>query len=467
MTSEASRRSSERIYQELKQHIQSSMKPGAPLPSSRSLVEQHQASPNTIQKVVSRLMQEGLVVSRAGRGVFVAEKPQITSSTADFGWQSVLLGASPALQQDFQSLYTPAPAGVIPLGSGYLDASLQPGALLAAAMQRASRRPLIWDRISPEGLEPLRNWFAQKLGVQAQNTLITSGAQTALSTVFSVLAHSEGLPVLVESPCHLGTLAILRSCGMKPIPVPADHAGMRPDLLEQLLQSTSARILTCQPTYQNPTGLCWPEQRRKDILALCKKHGVLIVEDGATQDLGLDGPPPPNLVKMAPEQVVHVYSLTKPVAAGLRIAAIAATGPVLQRLRTALVVDDLFVTGVMQEAALELVTSAQWSRHLKTVQGTLKERRDVLVGQVQVHLPNWKIQHVPTGGFYIWVKLPEDQDDAVFARLALQHGVQVSAGHAWFPAESEGPHLRLSYAGASLEQIRQGVTTLADLGSKK
>ena len=460
MSAEPSSRSSQRIYQELKKLIQTRLNPGDPLPSSRSLVEAHQASPNTIQKVISRLMQEGLVVSRAGRGVFVAEEQKQVIRPSDFGWQSVLLGASPGLQQDFQTLYTPAPAGVIPLGSGYLDASLQPTQHLAAAIQRASRRPLIWDRVPPEGLEPLRNWFAHRLGVQAQDTLITSGAQTALSTIFKVLAHTEGIPVLVESPCHLGTLAILRACGMKPIPVPLDQQGIRTDLLEQVLSHSQARILACQPTFQNPTGICWSEQRRKEVLALCKKYGVLIIEDGATQDLWLDTPPPPHLVTLAPEQVIHVYSLTKPVAAGLRIAAIAARGPLFQRLRTALVVGDLFVTGVMQEAALELVTGPGWNRHLKTIRSTLKERRDLMGKMLKLSLPDWTMRAVPQGGFYIWARLPETLNEEILVSQALQKGVQVNAGHAWFPAEQEGSFVRLSFAGADLEQIQRGMGLL-------
>ncbi|GEM48750.1 aminotransferase-like domain-containing protein [Deinococcus cellulosilyticus] len=467
MTPEASSRSSQRIYQELKQQIEDGLKAGDPLPSSRSLVEKHQASPNTVQKVISRLIQEGLVVSRTGRGVFVAERQSPVTQSSDFGWQSVLLGASPGLQQDFQTLYTPAPSGTIPLGSGYLDASLQPTGPLSAAIQRASRRPLIWDRVPPEGLEPLRNWFAHQLGVEAQNTLITSGAQTALSTIFGVLAHTEGIPVLVESPCHLGTLAILRACGMRPIPVPLDQEGIRLDLLEQVLSHSQARVLACQPTFQNPTGICWSEHRRKEVLALCKKYGVLIVEDGAAQDLWMDTPPPPHLVTLAPDQVIHVYSLTKPVAAGLRIAAIAAHGPLLQRIRTALVVGDLFVTGVMQEAALELVTGAPWNKHLKGIRGSLKDRRDLMLKLLRLNLSGWSIGAVPRGGFYIWARLPEHCDEDILVARALQQGVQINAGRPWFPAEQQGPHVRLSFAGVTLEQIQQGLAVLQQVSEWK
>ncbi|WP_051963123.1 PLP-dependent aminotransferase family protein [Deinococcus misasensis] len=451
----------ERIYQDLLKHLLT-LQAGDSLPSSRTLVAQHQASPNTIQKVFSRLIQEGKAVSRAGKGLFKAEVAPVVTPQQDYGWQSVLLGASPGVQQDFQSLYTPPPTGLLSLGSGYLDSSLQPTQLLAEAMQKASRRPLVWDRVPPEGLPPLRNWFAGKLGVQASDILITAGAQSALSSIFSVLSHLPNTPVLVESPCHLGTLAILRSQGMKPIPIPMDAHGMRPDLLEQVLQHTPARLLACQPTHQNPTGVCWTLERRQEILRICKKHGVLIIEDGAAQDLSFQGAPPPHLVTLAPEQVIHVYSLTKPVAAGFRIAAIAARGPIRQRLSAALVVGDLFVTGVMQEAALEVVTSKRWPKHLQNLQNILQARQQTLTTELKLRLPAWRIHHTPSGGFYLWVELPEGMDDPSFSLQALQKQVQVSAGQAWFPAEKEGAFLRLSFAGIEQVQIAQAVSGLVE-----
>ena len=77
--------------------------------------------------------------------------------------------------------------------------------------------------------------------------------------------------------------------------------------------------------------------------------------------------------------VVHIRSLTKASAPGLRIAAVTARGPAAARLRAARIVEDLFVTGPLQEAALEVVGAPAWRAHLRRLRKVLRERRDALV----------------------------------------------------------------------------------------
>lgn len=453
--------SADRVYGELKR-IAADLQPGDRLLSTRSLVERFQVSPITVQRALARLTQEGLVFTRPGHGAFVAER-RARPTSADHGWQAVVLGPSPPVLEEFHDVFAPPRPDVIPLGSGYLDMEAQPSGALANAMARAARRPGAWDRMATEGVEALRAWFARQLGdASANDILIVPGGQAALSTIFRSLA-APGAPVLVESPAHLGTLAALRAQGLRAVPVPTDVDGVRPDLLEAAFKTSGARVFACQPTYANPTGATLSSDRRSAVLEVARRMGAFIVEDDAARDLAIEGTPPPPLAADDDGHVVYVRSLTKPAAPGLRVAGVCARGPVSVRLRAEGVVDDLFVAGPMQETALELVTSPAWARHVKALRNVLRSRRDAAVQAVRAHLPQVRLDVVPRGGFVLWLRLPEAVDEVAFARACAERAVQVNPGRAWFPAEPERGFVRLSYAAASADTIRTGVMRMGEL----
>lgn len=435
--------------------------PGDPLPSVRTLCRTLRASPNTVQRAVATLAREGLVETRAGRGSFVAGVGAPPAEPTDLGWQSLALGARPPRAEDLEGLLAPVPAEEISLRGGYPDESLQPLAALQAALARAARRPGVWGRQPREGNPELRAWFAREAGpsLTAADTLIVPGGQSALTVVIRALCP-PGAPLLVESPTYVGALAIARAAGVVPIPVPTDTEGVLPDALASAFRATGARVFYAQPTFANPTGSVLPLERRRAVLAAAEAAGAFVVEDDFAHDLAF-GPTPPRLVSLDPDRVLYVRSLTKSAAAGLRIAAVCARGPVAARLRSVRAVDDLFVSGPLQEAALELVGSPAWTRHLHQLVRALAARRDVAVRGLRGDWPAARLSQVPLGGYHLWVGLPAGTDDVAFAAAAAAQGVHTSPGRVWFPAEPTGPFLRLSYAAADAATLGAAIPRLA------
>ncbi len=443
------------------------LSPGGRLPSVRDLVRRHRASPVTVQRAVARLAAEGLVVARPGRGTFVAGSPVRSLVEApDFSWQAVALGAAGVDPGGLDRLLAMPADDVISLSSGFVEADLLPMAALAAASTRAARRAESWARVPLEGVNELRAWFARDAGggLTASDVVITPGAQAALATVFRALGR-RGDSVLVEAPTYIGALAAARGAGLVPVPVPVDGDGVRVDLLEETLTRTGARLIMLQPTYANPHGSVLSERRRDDVLELARAHGAFVVEDEYARDLGLDGvPPPAPLVSRDPHgHVVYIRSLTKSTAPSLRVAGVAARGPAGMRFRGARVVDDFFVSGLLQQTALELVASTAWLRHLRGLRRELAHRRDVLLALLARDLPDWRPFGRPRGGLCLWVELPADTDEAALAEAAAAAGVLVFPGRPWFPAEPPAPYLRLSYASASEQRLREGLARLAKL----
>ncbi|MEV6200734.1 PLP-dependent aminotransferase family protein [Streptomyces sp. NPDC051771] len=446
--------------------------PGGKLPSSRALVERHHVSPVTVTRALAQLAAEGLVVTRPGAGAFKAEAPA-PAATGDTSWQELALSADAATELVPRAvdasgvLVTLAapPPGVVEFNGGYLHPSLQPERALAAALARAGRRPGAWGRPPSDGLTELREWFAREIGggVTGAEVLITAGGQSALTTALRALA-APGTPVLVESPTYPGMLAVARAAGLRPVPVPTDADGIRTDLLEAAFRATGARVLVCQPLFQNPTGAVLPPERRREVVRIARAAGAFVVEDDFARRLvHEDAPPlPAPLAADDPDGVVvHVRSLTKITSASLRVGALAARGPVLERLRAIQVVDSFFVPRPLQEAALELVGAPAWSRHLRTVSQELKARRDTLTAAVTLRLPELALPHIPSGGYHLWLRLPDTLPEPALLAAALRAGVAAAPGRPYFCAEPPAGHIRLSFAGvAGPTEITEGVRRL-------
>ncbi|WP_055604027.1 PLP-dependent aminotransferase family protein [Streptomyces aureus] len=447
--------------------------PGGKLPSSRALVERYRVSPVTVTRALAQLAAEGLVVTRPGAGAFRAEPRAAAPDAGDTSWQEVALSADTATELVPRAvdasgvLVTLAapPPGVVEFNGGYLHPSLQPERALAAALARAGRRPGAWGRPPTDGLPELREWFAREIGgsVTAADLLVTAGGQSAITTALRALAP-PGTPVLVESPTYPGMLAVARAAGLRPVPVPADAEGVRPELLEAAFRATGARVFVCQPLFQNPTGAVLGPERRREVLRIARTAGAFVVEDDFARRLAHEGAPPlpaPLAAEDPDGVVVHVCSLTKATSPSLRVGALAARGPVLERLRAIQVVDSFFVPRPLQEAALELVGSPAWHRHLRAVAQELKGRRDLLSGALAHQLPAFALPQVPYGGFHLWLRLPDGVPEAALVAAALRAGVAAAPGRPYFCAEPPAGHIRLSFAGvAGPTEIVEGVRRL-------
>jgi DNA-binding transcriptional MocR family regulator len=246
--------------------------------------------------------------------------------------------------------------------------------------------------------------------------------------------------------------------------VPGDAGGVLPDALANAFARTGARLAYLQPRYANPAGSLLAVERREPVLTAVARAGAFLLEDDWMRDFDLGLPSPPPLISQDDDgHVIYLRSVSKPIAAGLRVSGIAARGPVLSRLRRGRISDDLFVAPVLQRIAVDVLTAPGWPRHLGTVRRHLRDRRDALVAAVAEQLPSCRLDLIPSGGVHLWLRLPERCGDGEVTEAAAARGLVVYPGRGCFPGEAPGPYLRLSFAGEEAPALRRAVQILADI----
>ncbi|MBF6341942.1 PLP-dependent aminotransferase family protein [Nocardia cyriacigeorgica] len=444
--------SSSRIVADLRTWIATAA-PGAKLPSTRTLVTQYGASPVTVQKALRTLTAQGMIETRPGIGTFVhgvrVARPN------DYGWQTAALGAPISRTPQLAAALRTAPSDAIALHSGYPDRELLPERLIRAAFSRAARGAATMSRPPVAGLTELQAWFAAELGAAVPvgvtppaptDAIITPGSQSGLSSAFRALVGA-GRPLLIESPTYWGAILAARQAGIPVVPVPSGSDGPDPEELDRAFQRTGARACYAQPNFANPTGARWTSEAADRVLDIVRGHGAFLIEDDWAHDFGITAESVPIAAREDAGHVVYLRSLTKSVSPAVRVAAIIARGPARERILADTQAESMYVSGLLQSVALDVVTQPAWRRHLRALRQQLAARRDLLVDALREHAPSAHVTTVPQGGLNLWVRLPDATDLARLVRDCETEGVIVAAGDEWFPAEPTGPYLRLNYSG--------------------
>lgn len=452
---------------------------GARLPSQRELVARHSASASTIAQAIALLTQRGLVESRPGAGSFRAT-PRPAGTRGDSRWQDAALELTEHLDHGVggERRYVTGALGqtlgaygavVVDLNGGYLHPSLGPTTLLSASLTRVSRRAEAWERPPAAGVPELRDWFARDIApdLGRSDILVAPGGQAALATTLRALTQ-PGDTVVVESPTYPGTLAAALAAGLRPRGLPLDGEGLVPSYLDEALTRTHARVVVVQPLHHNPTGVTMGAERRREIRAVARAHDAFVIEDDFARHLthtDASTPPAPMIADDGDGTVIHLRSLTKPTSPNLRIAAIAARGPVMRRLREAAVTDALLVPALLQHTALDVVTAPGWRRAQRDLAENLRRRRDACVTHLVRGLGADVLDVVNRGGYHLWLTCPDERDGAEVASAALAAGVAVTPGANYYQAGHGGvPRVRLSYVAAPDEaELERGVARLVEV----
>lgn len=457
--------SSAKIVEGLRAWI-STAPPGAKLPSTRTLVARYGASPVTVQKALRTLVAQGMVESRPDVGTFV--RAVRVARPNDYGWQTAALGSP---QNRASGLYTALrspPNDMIALHSGYPDRELLPERLVRAAFTRAARGEATVSRPPAAGLPELQAWFATELGSHAPvgvappapgDVIVLPGSQSGLSSAFRSLVGA-GRPLLIESPTYWGATRAAAQAGVAVVPVPSGSRGPDPDELDRAFEQTGARVLYAQPNFANPTGARWSSELADRVLETVRRHGAFLIEDDWAHDFGIDADPTPLAARDDGGHVVYLRSLTKNVSPAVRIAGITARGPARERILADIQSESMYVSGMLQAVALDVVTQPAWRTHLRGLRQQLAARRDLLADALREHAPTAYLEALPRGGLNLWVRLPDTVGLDRVVRECEENGVLVAPGGEWFPAEPTGPYLRLNYSGPNPGAFPAGARVL-------
>jgi len=441
--------------------------PGQRVPSVRYASQTHGVSPSTVFQAYYLLERRGLIRARPRSGYFVnAHAPR------QFSEPQALEPVSESTEVDvsglvFSILDSIKDPGTVPFGSAFPSPELFPLQRLSRSLASASRamdpRMVVTD-LSP-GNPQLRRQIALRymvggLMLPMEELLITNGALEALNLCLQAVTEPGDL-VAIEAPAFYACLQVLERLKLKAVEIPVHpREGIDLAVLAQTLDKHPVKAVWCMTNFQNPVGASMPEAKKQALVELLSRHQVPLIEDDVYAELYYaQQAPKPAKAFDTQGLVMHCGSFSKSLAPGYRIGWVAA-GRFAQKLERLKLMTSLCASMPAQAAIADYLQHGGYDRHLRKLRYALEGQQANMLAAIARHFPAQTRVSQPSGGYFLWLELPEQMDALKLFHMALAQGISIAPGPIFSPTRRFGNCIRLNYGSPWSEAAERAMETL-------
>ncbi len=446
------------LYEQLKKYItEGIIAEDSKLPTIRSFAEYLEVNSVTIVNAYKLLEDNKLVYKKVGSGTFAMPVKEDMNPDID------AVQVSDEMEVEVEDEAT---EDIINLSTASPDPKLFPvkdfRRVLNEVLERDAGKAFMYHESL--GYKPLRESLSQYLpgygiNVSAEDIHIISGAQQGIDIISRVLL-TNGDYVFVESPTYNGAIAVFRSRGARIVEIPLHSDG--PDMreLEKKLKLLKPKFIYVMPNFQNPTGCTYSERKRKYLLLLCRKYGVMLVEDDYMSDLSYieEGVKPLKGLDNE-DRVVYIKSFSKIFMPGLRVGFLIIPASIKEKVMNMKHITDISTSGLMQRVLDLYLRRGIWNKHLEYMKREYSVRYFEAVRAVKKYLRGASFTQ-PYGGLNLWIKLPEGVDSGELYMKCKERKVLFTPGSVFIKGSQGKQYIRLSFASAGLAELTEGISVI-------
>jgi len=361
---------------------------------------------------------------------------------------------------------------VVSLAGGMPNISGLPLDVVGGAISEliATQGPVAMQYGSGQGVPELREQICDVMrleGIDAHpdDVVVTVGSQQAVDLVTRIFCD-PGDVVICEAPSYVGALGVFKAYQCDVVHAEMDADGLVPEALQQAITATKAagktiKFLYTIPNFHNPAGVTLSPARRHEVLKICRREDILVLEDNPYGLLGFSREPMRALRADEAEGVIYLGSFSKTFAPGFRVGWALAPHAVREKLVLAQESATLCPPQFSQMAVSAYLSQHDWQGQIKQFREMYRERRDAMVEALDDLMPASCRWNVPDGGFYVWLTLPPGIDAKAMLPRAVTARVAYVPGTAFFADGFGSSSMRLSFCYPTPERIREGVRRLA------
>lgn len=302
------------------------------------------------------------------------------------------------------------------------------------------------------------------ISARPDDVVVTTGSQHGLDLIARLFIN-PGDVVVAEAPSYVGAMGVFRSYEADVRHVQMDADGIIPEALSAAISQARSegkpiKMIYLIPNFHNPAGVTLSASRRLEVLDIAHSEDILVVEDNPYGLLWFDQPAPPAMRAAGDHGVIYLGSFSKTFGPGLRVGWVVAPHGIREKLVLASEAAVLSPSSFSQLVVADYFQRADWKAQIDTFREIYRERRDAMVAALAHELPSIEHTH-PSGGFYLWLTLPEGLNSKEMLPRAVTELVAYTPGTAFFADHRGAQNIRLAFCYPTPEDITEGVTRLA------
>jgi DNA-binding transcriptional MocR family regulator len=451
------------------------LSPGSRLPSTRELAKTSGVNRSTVLHVYEELWAQGYIESTPGSYTLVRKrKPVIhmkTDDEPDSKQKQNRFRHQPDLKYDLMMYYLENGKDIEKGKINFLQLSPDTRLLDRNRIKSCMRNVLNVTEANPfdfthaRGYPPLRKELVKHMKLhnihaEDKNILVTNSSLQSLQLIFQVFSK-PGDTIVLEEPSSSLIFQFIKIFQLKPIEIPITDEGMDLAVLKKVLRKTPVRFIYTLPTYQNPTGISMPQNKREELVYLCENKDCIIIEDSIEEEMEYYGRahlPIKSIDQTG--QVIYLGSFAKVLAPGLRIGWLVGSAECIKKLTVVKSILEISSTTISQMLLYELFTRGVYEIHLRKTMKVFRKRMKVAISSIKKYLPESKIEwSEPKGGYMIWIKLLTKKREHVESHFSEQ-GVMVHNGKYFFSKEPNHDYIRICISQTNEAEIEEGIKRL-------
>ena len=420
-----------------KQITEGLWRPGQRLPSLREQARRCKVSLLTAMHAYQILQDQGVIISREKSGYYVLSNLNSELKENKFTpdeSNNVSLHKADSNEYIHQIIQQAAVV-TAPFGSPFPDPDLLPHLKIKKSLASAIRDfdPLRHSTILPPGEEQLREKISQRyassgVNFPADNIVITAGALDGLGLCLQAVTE-PGDAVLIEEPCFYGVLQQISRLRLKAVPVKSSvFMGLDLTELESILSDTPAKAMVLMTNNQNPVGYTLTEPKKKQLAAILEKHKVIAIEDDVYHEIyPSDKRGKPLCSYFESDGWIYCSSFSKILSMDYRIGWVVSScyGNKIQRLQ---LMNTISVSPIAQLTVNHFLTANGFEYNLRVFRRELELRKDFAWRKLKEYFPAEVKVHYISGGYFLWVEMPEYIDADDIYESAYKMNVSISPG---------------------------------------
>jgi GntR family transcriptional regulator, regulator for abcA and norABC len=444
---------------------------GFVIPPQRELSKILNVNRSTVVAALDELKAEGILEGRGKGGTKIVSNITPFLTNIQPNWQSYIEEGihMPNFKTIKQINDLEFKGDYIRLSTGEASPELFPQEKMGIILNEVSKNMPNLGYEGPNGMLYLRmqiSNYLKKYGIKADPSciLIVSGALQAIQLITIGLLQ-PGATVFLENPSYMYSLQIFQSLGMRRSGIPMDEEGIMASLIPEYKKKNHSSILYTIPNFQNPTSTVMSQNRREELMKICQKEKLPIIEDDVYRELWVDTPPP-NPIKSIDKNglVLYVGSVSKTLSPGLRIGWIVGPEPVIERLSDIKMQSDYGSSSLSQLTVAKWMETGLYEEHLDTLRKQLYYRRQVALEYLEQYFSDIATWNIPAGGYYIWVTLKYKLGMYKLFHEACKMGILLYPGYIY--DSNFNYSLRISYSYAPIKDLQNGLYKLSKLVKK-
>ncbi|MFZ5911089.1 MAG: PLP-dependent aminotransferase family protein [Chloroflexota bacterium] len=448
--------------------------PNERIPSVRQMSQQQGVSISSILQAYMLLENRGLIEARPQSGYYVREPASVhlpEPGVSTPGLDPSHVNLHDLVMMVMRDTLNP---GLVQLGAAMPNLELLPtermNRILAGLTRKADKATHQYQL--PPGLESLRVQIAKRAAlngcqVPPGDIVITSGGIEAIDICLHAVCRPGDI-VAIESPMYFGMLQLLEVHGLRALEIPTNpRDGLSLEALQFAIEHNPIKAVLNISNFNNPLGSCIPDEKKKELVELLARYEIPLIDNNVSGEIYFTEKRPATTKAFDQKGLVMLCSsFSKDISPSLRVGWVA-PGRFKNVVEWVKFTVSTATATLPQMAIAEFLESGGYDHHLRRIRREYASNVALLSQAVTRHLPPGTRVTRPSGGFVLWVQLPEQVDSLELYKMALQGGITLTPGYLFSPTNQFSNFIRLNAAAwtypieRALERLGEMVAQLA------